>query len=120
MQYSAEEVITIIDSWDKDTLTYFYRQVSINLTISHRVIADDKKLLNSSQLSELSELNEFHHKMLSWLNTDFDPLDTRSKAAQLMGILKHHAEKMKRRGAIEFPLASAFETTKSKVAGENN
>ncbi len=120
LQYSAEQVISIIDSWNKETLAFFYRQVSINLTISHRVIGEDKTLSDSDKLSEMTHLNEFHHKMLSWLNTDFDPLANDRSAAKLLGIMKFHADKMARRGAIEFPLASAFETTKGKLAEENN
>ncbi len=120
MQYSAEQIIAIIDSWDKETLVFFYRQVSTNLTISHRVIGEDKTLSDIEKLAEMTHLNEFHHKMLSWLNDGFDQVISENSAGKLMGFLKFHADKMQRRGAVEFPVASAFETTKSKLAGENN
>jgi len=120
LQYSAEEVIEIIDGWDDKTLAFFYRQISINLTISQRVLCEDKTLSDSDKLAEISHLNEFHHKMLSWLNDTTGKVGMEYKAGKLMGFLKFHADKMKRRGALEFPLASAFETTKDKLAGENN
>ena len=118
MQYSAEEVITIIENWDEKTKTFFYRQLSINLTISTRVLFEDKTVDKEEILKTLKLINEFHHRVLTWFvpGGEQEP----KNAAKLMGMLKHFADQLERRGAIEFPLASAFETTTAKFQRDNN
>ncbi|HFA51835.1 MAG TPA: hypothetical protein ENJ95_22695 [Bacteroidetes bacterium] len=118
MQYSAEQVVATINSWDKQTKAFFYRQVSINLTISLRVLLEDKTTSEKEKLETAKWLNEFHHKMITRFNTG--TIGEEQGAEKLLGLLKFHADKIEKRGAVEFPLASAFETTKSKLLGENN
>ncbi|MEO1264005.1 MAG: hypothetical protein AAFZ15_34690 [Bacteroidota bacterium] len=120
MQYSAEEVIQIINSWDEETSVFFYRLISSNITISIRVVLEDEELNKSEKLEEIKSLNEFHHKLLSWFPFALNDGKKAPDAAKLFMHVRHFAEKAKRRGAIEYPVASAFETTKNKVSSENN
>ena len=120
MQYSAEEVIQIINSWNEETSVYFYRLISSNITISVRVVLEDNSLGELEKLEEIKWLNEFHHKLLSWFPFALGDGKKAPDAAKLFMQVKYYAEKAKRRGAIEYPVASAFETTKNKVISQNN
>ena len=118
MQYTAEQVITTIDNWDKASKSFFYRQLSINLTISIRVLFEDKTMSETERLETVKTINEFHHRILTRFNTGL--VEEENGAGKLLGMLKYFADKLEKRGAVEFPLASAFETTKGKLLGENN
>ena len=118
MQYTAEQVITTIDNWDVANKSFFYRQLSVNLTISMRVIFEDNTMSDVEKLETIKTVNEFHHRVLTWFNTG--QLPEENDAGKLLGLLKHFADKLEKRGAVEFPLASALETTKGKLLGENN
>ena len=120
MQYSAEEVIWIINSWNERTSVFFYRLISSNITISIRVVLEDEKLSEQEKLEEIKWLNEFHHHLLSWFPFSTGDDKKAPDAAKLFAQVKYYAEKAKRRGAIEYPVASAFETTKNKFMSENN
>ncbi len=120
MQYSAEEVIRVINSWNEETSVFFYRLISSNITISIRVVLEDGKLLEQEKLNEIKWLNEFHHNLLSWFPFSLGDGKKAPDASKLFAQIKYYAEKAKRRGAIEYPVASAFETTKSKFRSENN
>ena len=116
MQYSAEETITAINAWDEPTLAQFHRLVSVNLTISIRVMLENEDLASAEKLSEVNLLNEFHHRLLSWWrNSDGEW----QSAEKLFGLLQFYAEKMAKRGAIEFPVISAFETVQGLRAVNN-
>lgn len=116
MQYSAEETIAIINQWDEPTKAHFHRLLSVNLTISIRVVMENEELAPMEKLSEINLLNEFHHRLLSWWRSGDGEWQS---AEKLFGLLQFYAEKMLKRGAIEFPVASAFETVQGLRAQSN-
>ncbi|MBK8563643.1 MAG: hypothetical protein IPN76_09935 [Saprospiraceae bacterium] len=116
MQYSAEETIGIINQWDETTKSHFHRLVSVNLTISIRVMMENDDLSAEQKLSEINLLNEFHHRLLSWWRNGEGEWQS---AEKLFGLLQFYAEKMLKRGALEFPVASAFETVQGLRAQSN-
>jgi hypothetical protein len=116
MQYSAEETIAIINTWDETTKAHFHRLVSVNLTISLRVVLENEELSAVEKLSEINFLNEFHHRLLSWWRSGDGEWQS---AEKLFGLLKFYADKMVKRGALEFPVASAFETVQGLRAQRN-
>ncbi len=116
MQYSAEETIAIINAWDEATKAHFHRLVSVNLTISIRVMMENEDLTADEKLSEISLLNEFHHRLLSWWRSADGEWQS---AEKLFGLLHFYAERMLKRGAVEFPVASAFETVQGLKAQSN-
>ena len=116
MQYSAEQTIEIINSWDEETMTHFHRLVSVNLTISIRVLLEDENLPEGEKIAELKWLNEFHHRLLSWWRSTDGEWQS---AEKLFALLQFYAVKMARRGAVEFPVASAFETIEGLRAEKN-
>lgn len=116
MQYSAEETIAIINAWDEATKAHFHRLVSVNLTISIRVMMENDDLTAEQKLSEIGLLNEFHHRLLSWWRSGDGEWQS---AEKLFGLLQFYAEKMQKRGAVEFPVASAFETVQGLMAQSN-
>lgn len=118
MQYTAEQVITTIDNWDPTTKAFFYRQLSINLTISMRVVFEDNTASETERIETAKIVNEFHHRVLTGFKTG--QIQEENGAGKLLGMLKHFADKLEKRGAVEFPLASALETTREKLLGENN
>ena len=83
-----------------------------------RVLLEDKTLSIEEKLETVKTVNEFHHRVLAWFNTG--QIGDEQGAGKLLGMLKHFADKLEKRGAVEFPLASALETTKGKLSGENN
>jgi len=116
MQYSAEETVAAINVWDEATKSHFHRLVSVNLTISIRVMMENDDLTAEQKLAEINLLNEFHHRLLSWWRSGEGEWQS---AEKLFGLLQFYAEKMQKRGAIEFPVASAFETVQGLRAGNN-
>ena len=116
MQYSAEETIAAINAWDEATKSHFHRLVSVNLTISIRVMMENGELTTEEKLSEINLLNEFHHRLLSWWRSADGEWQS---AEKLFGLLKFYADKMAKRGAIEFPVVSAFETVQGLRAVNN-
>ncbi len=116
MQYSAEETITAINNWDEATKSHFHRLVSVNLTISIRVMMENVDLSVEEKLTEINLLNEFHHRLLSWWRSGDGEWQS---AEKLFGLLQFYAEKMAKRGAIEFPVVSAFETVQGLRAESN-
>ena len=116
MQYSAEETIAAINAWDEATKAHFHRLVSVNLTISIRVMMENDDLTAEQKLSEINLLNEFHHRLLSWWRSGDGEWQS---AEKLFGLLQFYAEKMLKRGAVEFPVASAFETVQGLRATNN-
>lgn len=116
MQYSAEETITAINAWDEATKSHFHRLVSVNLTISIRVMMENDDLTTEQKLTEINLLNEFHHRLLSWWRSSDGEWQS---AEKLFGLLKFYADKMVKRGAIEFPVVSAFETVQGLRAVSN-
>lgn len=116
MKYSAEETIAVINAWDEQTKAHFHHLVSVNLTISIRVMLDNADLTEGEKLAEVNLLNEFHHRLLSWWRSGDGEWQT---AEKLFGLLHFYSEKMAKRGAIEFPVISAFETIQGLRAGNN-
>lgn len=116
MQYSAEETIATINTWDETTKAHFHRLLSVNLTISLRVVLENEELTPEQKLSEVNFLNEFHHRILSWWRSGDGEWQS---AEKLFGLLQFYAEKMLKRGAVEFPVASAFETVQGLQASNN-
>lgn len=116
MQYSAEETIAAINAWDEATKSHFHRLVSVNLTISIRVMMENDDLTTEQKLTEINLLNEFHHRLLSWWRSSDGEWQS---AEKLFGLLKFYADKMVKRGAIEFPVVSAFETVQGLRAVSN-
>lgn len=116
MQYSAEETIAAINAWDEATKSHFHRLVSVNLTISIRVMMENEDLTTDQKLTEINLLNEFHHRLLSWWRSGDGEWQS---AEKLFGLLKFYADKMVKRGAIEFPVVSAFETVQGLRAVNN-
>lgn len=120
MQYSAEEIIEIINGWDESTSVFFYRLISSNITISIRVVVEDETLSVEDKLEEIKSLNEFHHQLLSWFPFALGDGKKAPDAAKLFTHVKFYRDKVKRKGAIEYPVASAFETTRNKLMTESN
>ena len=116
MKYSAEQTIKVINAWDETTRAHFHRLVSVNLTISLRVVLENKDLSTDKKLEEIKYLNEFHHRLLSWWRSADGEWQT---AEKLFVLLKFYADKMEKRGAIEFPVISAFETIQGLRAEQN-
>jgi hypothetical protein len=116
MQYSAEETIIAINAWDEATKSHFHRLVSVNLTISIRVMMENEDLTPAEKLAEISMLNEFHHRLLSWWRSGDGEWQS---AEKLFALLQFYAEKMVKRGAVEFPVVSAFETVQGLRAVDN-
>ena len=116
MKYSAEETMVVINGWDETTRSHFHRLVSVNITISLRVLLENETIEPEQKLEEIKWLNEFHHRLLSWWRSADGEWQS---AEKLFGLLKYYADKMEKRGAIEFPVVSAFETIQGLRAEKN-
>lgn len=116
MKYSAEQTVAIINSWDEETTEHFHRLVSVNITISIRVLLENEDLPEAAKLEEIKWLNEFHHRILSWWRSADGEWQS---AEKLFSLLHFYSQKMTKRGAVEFPVISAFETIQGLRAEKN-